>query len=243
MILSMKELPARRLLLENPEGLGRRRSILGSPGRDSRPASDQLAGINIPRAASPGSSAVFPGKHERGECLEAQPDIARFEALLLPHLDAAYNLARWLTHDDQEAQEIVQEAFVRALRFFGGFRGGDGRAWLLTIVRNTCFGRMRRERPGDLTTPFDEEVHGLDREEPGPETALLIADDARAVFRALEDLAVEFREVLVLREIEGLSYKEIADVTGVPIGTVMSRLARARRQIQIRLAGRQRKEV
>jgi len=186
---------------------------------------------------------VRPGARVRGDSLEVQPDIPRFERLLLPHLDAAFNLARWLTRDNQEAEEVVQEAFLRALRFFGGFRGGDGRAWLLTIVRNTCFGRMRRERPGDLATPFDEEVHGLDREEPGPEAALLIADDARAVSRELRDLPVEFREVLVLREIEGLSYKEIAGVTGLPIGTVMSRLARARRRIQLRLAGRQRKEV
>ncbi len=175
--------------------------------------------------------------------MEGQPDIPRFERLLLPHLDAAFNLARWLTHDNQEAEEIVQEAFVRALRFFGGFRGGDGRAWLLTIVRNTCYSRMRQDRLGDLSTPFDEEVHGLDREEPDAEAALLVAADGRAISQALQDLPVEFREILVLREIEALSYKEIADVTGHPIGTVMSRLARARRRMQIRLAGRLKKEV
>jgi RNA polymerase sigma-70 factor (ECF subfamily) len=175
--------------------------------------------------------------------LEVQPDIPRFEALLLPHLDAAYNLARWLTRNDQEAEEIVQDSFVRALRFFGGFRGGDGRAWLLTIVRNTCFGRMRRERPGDLATPFDEEVHGVDSGEKDPEAALLLAADGRAVSQALQDLPVEFREILVLREIEGLSYKEISEVTGHPIGTVMSRLARARKRMQIRLAALIRKEV
>jgi RNA polymerase sigma-70 factor (ECF subfamily) len=175
--------------------------------------------------------------------LEVQPDIPRFEALLLPHLDAAYNLARWLTRNDQEAEEIVQDSFVRALRFFGGFRGGDGRAWLLTIVRNTCFGRMRRERPGDLTTPFDEEVHGVDNEERDPEAALLQAADGRVVSQALQDLPVEFREILVLREIEGLSYKEISEVTGHPIGTVMSRLARARKRMQLRLAALIRKEA
>src|SRR5882724_467613 len=176
-----------------------------------------------------------------GDRPEIRPDIPRFEALVLPHLDSAFNLARWLTRDDQEAEEIVQEAFVRALRFFAGYRGGDVRAWLLTIVRNTCYDRMRRERPGGLTTEFDEEVHGVDRDEPGPEAAMLIAESAQAVSRALDELPLEFREALVLREIEGLSYKEIAEVTGLPIGTVMSRLARARRRMQVRLADRQRR--
>ena len=178
-----------------------------------------------------------------GDRLEGRPDIPRFEALVLPHLDAAFNLARWLTRDGQEAEEIVQEAFVRALRFFSGYRGGDVKAWLLAIVRNTCHDRMRRERPGGLTTEFDEEVHGVDRDEPGPEAAMLIAENSQAVSRALEELPLEFREALVLREIEGLSYKEIAGVTGLPIGTVMSRLARARRRMQAQLADRSRKEV
>jgi RNA polymerase sigma factor (sigma-70 family) len=177
-----------------------------------------------------------------GESSDVRGDIPRFEAVVLPHLDAAYNVARWLTRDDQEAQEIVQEAFVRALRFFAGYRGGDGKAWLLAIVRNTFFSRKRGGNRGESMTEFDEEVHAADRDEPGPEAALLIAEDARAVTRALEELPLEFREALVLREIEGLSYKEIADVTGLPIGTVMSRLARARRRMQVRLAGRQRKE-
>jgi len=166
-------------------------------------------------------------------------DTSRFEAVVLPYLDAAFNLARWLTRDDEEAQEVVQEAFVRALRFFDGYRGGDAKSWLLAIVRNTCYDRMRRQRPGELTTEFDEEVHGVDPEMPGPEAALLIAEDARVVSQALEEIPVEFREVLVLREIEGLSYKEIAGVTGHPVGTVMSRLARARRRMQQQLVGRQ----
>jgi RNA polymerase sigma-70 factor (ECF subfamily) len=174
-----------------------------------------------------------------GESSDVRGDIPRFEAVVLPHLDAAFNVARWLTRDDREAEEIVQEAFVRALRFFAGYRGGDGKAWLLAIVRNTFFSRKRGGHPGAAMTEFDEEVHGLDRDEPGPEAALLIAEDSRAVARALEELPVEFREVLVLREIEGLSYKEIADVTGLPIGTVMSRLARARRRMQQRLVGQQ----
>jgi len=174
--------------------------------------------------------------------LEAEPDVPRFERLLLPHLDAAFNLARWLARDDTEAEEIVQEAFVRALRFFGGFRGGDGRAWLLTIVRNTCYSRGRRDRIDASATPFDEEVHGVDVDA-GPEAALLVAADSKKVAQALEGLPVEFREILVLRELEGLSYKEIADVTGVPVGTVMSRLARARKRMALQLAGRPGKEA
>jgi RNA polymerase sigma-70 factor, ECF subfamily len=175
--------------------------------------------------------------------LRGQDDATRFEDLFLPHLDAAFNLARWLTRDDVEAEEVVQEAFVRALRFFGGFRGKDGRAWLLAIVRNTCFGRMRSEGPPDRSTPFDEEIHGVDREESDPEEAVLNAADGRAITQALEELPFEFREVLVLREIEGLSYKEISGVTGVPTGTVMSRLSRARKRMQLALGGRLRKEV
>ena len=177
-----------------------------------------------------------------GESSDVRKDIPRFEAVVLPHLDAAFNVARWLTRDDQEAEEIVQEAFVRALRFFAGYRGGDGKAWLLAIVRNTFFSHKRGGNPGAAMTEFDEEVHGVDRDEPGPEAALLIAEDASAVGRALEELPVEFREALVLREIEGLSYKEIAGVTGLPIGTVMSRLARARRRMQQTLSGPRRKE-
>jgi RNA polymerase sigma factor (sigma-70 family) len=161
----------------------------------------------------------------------------RFEDAVLPHLDAAYNLARWLMRDDHEAQDAVQDACVRALRFFAGFRGGDGRVWLLSIVRNTCFSRMRSGQPRRGDTEFDEQSHGIDDHEANPETLLLRSRDEAALRRALEALPPEFREVIVMRELEGLSYKEIADVAELPIGTVMSRLARARKRLAHELAG------
>ncbi len=155
---------------------------------------------------------------------------------MLPHLDAAYNLARWLTHNDQDAEDVVQEAYLRALRFFESFRGGDGRPWLLAIVRNACYDWLRRRGPIDLATPFDEEIHSSDASPQTPETELLRRADREAVRRALEGLPVAWREVLVLREFEGLSYKEIAGIAGVPIGTVMSRLARARARLEQQFA-------
>jgi len=161
----------------------------------------------------------------------------RFEDAVLPHLDAAYNLARWLMRDDHEAQDAVQDACVRALRFFSGFHGGDGRVWLLSIVRNTCFSRMRSRRPHQGDMEFDEQAHGIDDEAANPERLLLRSRDEAALRRALEALPPEFREVIVMRELEGLSYKEIADVAELPIGTVMSRLARARKRLAYELAG------
>jgi RNA polymerase sigma-70 factor (ECF subfamily) len=168
--------------------------------------------------------------------LEEPDKLARFEQAVLPHLDAAYNLARWLVRDDADAQDVVQEAALRAFKFFGGFRGGDGRAWLLAIVRNVCHTWLRRNRARDLMTPLDEEAHGDGGDD--PETILLGSVEAQALKRALEELPAEFREVLILREMEGLSYKEIAGVADVPVGTVMSRLARARKRLQQRLGRR-----
>jgi RNA polymerase sigma-70 factor (ECF subfamily) len=161
----------------------------------------------------------------------------RFEDAVVPHLDAAYNLARWLMRDDHEARDAVQDACVRALRFFSGFHGGDGRVWLLSIVRNTCFSRMRSRRPHQGDMEFDEQAHGIDDEAANPERLLLRSRDEAALRRALEALPPEFREVIVMRELEGLSYKEIADVAELPIGTVMSRLARARKRLAYELAG------
>ncbi len=164
---------------------------------------------------------------------------SRFEDLFLPHLDAAYNLARWLCGNGEDAEDVVQEAFARALKFFSSFRDGDPRAWLLAIVRNTYYSEWRRRR-GVSSVQFDEELHVIDSENPpptmgrvtaNPEAQLSRMQDARLLDRALEALAPEFREPLVLREIEDLSYKEIAAVLGVPIGTVMSRLSRARRML------------
>jgi RNA polymerase sigma factor (sigma-70 family) len=157
--------------------------------------------------------------------------LASFERLLLPHLDAAYNLARWISGNNQDAEDMVQEAYLRALKSFDGFRGGDGRAWLLTIVRNTCYTWLQQNRSNELSTAFDEEIHNAHEEAPSPETLLLRSADRELVKKALQELAVDFREVLIMRELEGLSYKEIAGVAAIPIGTVMSRLARARTQL------------
>jgi RNA polymerase sigma-70 factor, ECF subfamily len=157
--------------------------------------------------------------------------LSRFEQAVLPHLDAAYNLARWLTRSDQDAEDVVQTACLRALQFFDGFHGGNARAWLLAIVRNTFYSWLQQQNRGHELTPFDEEEHpapaGAD-----PEAQLLRQADGRLLRQGFEALPLPFREAIVLREIEGLSYKEIAAVAGIPIGTVMSRLARARRQLQ-----------
>jgi RNA polymerase sigma factor (sigma-70 family) len=174
------------------------------------------------------------GHWTREKPLPEQNKLARFEQAVLPHLDAAYNLARWLTRNDADAEDVVQEAFLRAHRFFGGFHGGDSRAWLLTIVRNTCYTWLQQNRARDLTTPFDEEIHSVEGD--NPETVFVRNADQQMLKRALEELPVEFREVMILRELEGLTYKEIAGVTDVPVGTVMSRLARARQRLKLRLA-------
>jgi RNA polymerase sigma-70 factor (ECF subfamily) len=155
-----------------------------------------------------------------------------FEKAVLPHLNAAYNLARWLTRNDHDAEDVVQDAYLRALRFFGGFRGDDGRAWLLAIVRNTCYDFLRSHRPQELAEAFDEEVHTTVDDSQSPEVVLMRRADQAMVRRALETLPVPLREVIILRELEGLSYKEIADAAGIKIGTVMSRLARARARLQ-----------
>lgn len=157
----------------------------------------------------------------------------RFEAAILPHLDAAYNLARWLTRHDDDAEDVVQTACLRALRFFDGFQGGNPRGWLLTIVRNTFYSSLAQRRDQELSTPFDEEVHTSEQAGVGdPEVELLRHADAALLRQGFAALPLPFREVMVLREIEGLPYKEIAAVAGIPIGTVMSRLARARRLLQ-----------
>jgi RNA polymerase sigma factor (sigma-70 family) len=157
---------------------------------------------------------------------------SRFDRAILPHLDAAYNLARWLTRDENEAADAVQDACLRALRFIGGFRGGDGRSWLLAIVRNTCYSRLKRSAGRANETEFDDEIHSPGNETANPEVLLDRGRDTEMLRHALEELPEEFREVIVMRELEGMGYKEIAEVAGVPIGTVMSRLARARQRLQ-----------
>jgi RNA polymerase sigma-70 factor (ECF subfamily) len=154
-----------------------------------------------------------------------------FEELVLPHLDAAYNYARWLAGSDAEAEDVVQDACVRAMRFFSSLRGDNARAWLFTIVRNTWYSRFsRRAGKAEVATLDDMAAEppddGLD-----PEALLFQQDAVSRVRHALDQLPVDFREVIVLRELEGLSYKEIAAVAGVPVGTVMSRLARARERL------------
>ncbi len=159
-----------------------------------------------------------------------QSKLAYFEQTVLSNLDAAYNLARWLTRDDRDAEDVVQEACLRAFRFFDSFHGGDSRAWLLTIVRHTCYTWLRKNRAHELVT-FDEELDSFEAEA-NPEELLLQSVDQQSLRKAVEELPIEFREVIILRELEGLSYKEIASVTGIPLGTVMSRLARARKRLQ-----------
>ena len=153
-----------------------------------------------------------------------------FEASLLPHLDAAYNLARWLTRDPTDADDVVQEAYMRAIRFFDGFHGGDSRAWLLKIVRNTCYTWLRKNRPREIVYELDEEQHEASTGD--PEIVLQESVDRQLVRKLLDELPAEYREIVVLRDIEGLSYKEISAVTEMPLGTVMSRLSRARKRLQ-----------
>ena len=150
-----------------------------------------------------------------------------FDDVVLPHLDAAHRLARWLMRNQHDAEDVVQEASLRALRYFRTFTGGDGRAWFLRIVRNTCAG-WRGRRFDAVTDPFDEEQHYSNQAASDPETLLLQTDDATLVARAMRNLPSRFHQLLVLRELEGLSYRELADVMGIPMGTVMSSLSRAR---------------
>jgi RNA polymerase sigma factor (sigma-70 family) len=160
-----------------------------------------------------------------------------FEETFLPHLPSAYNLARWLTHNGHDADDVVQEAYLRAIRSFSGFRGGDGRAWLLAIVRNTCLTWLQHNRPPGRTVPFDAARHDRPTENVEP------TDGRELLQQALADLPAEFREAVVLREMEGLSYKEVAAVTGVPIGTLMSRLSRGRGILRQMTAGRRPEDV
>jgi RNA polymerase sigma-70 factor (ECF subfamily) len=164
--------------------------------------------------------------------------LARFEQIILPHLDAGYNLARWLTRNDHDAQDMVQEAYLRAFKFFDAFRGVDGRAWLLTIVRNTCYSWLQQNRAHEITTVFNEEIHSVDSDTSDPATLALHSADQQILRQALDELPVEFREVVVLRDLEGFSYREIADIVNIPAGTVMSRLARARERLKQLLCNR-----
>lgn len=183
-----------------------------------------------------------PTAKTKGPPLPNRSQTTRFEETVLPHLDAAYNLARWLTRNHHDAEDVMQDAFLRAYRFFGGCRPGEARPWLLRIVRNAAYDWLHANRPA--------EVHGfadLDPSDPDgaacvedvfhappddPETAVLKEAERRLLNRLIAELPVEYRETVVLRDLEGLSYREIAEVAGVPVGTVMSRLSRARDRLQ-----------
>jgi RNA polymerase sigma-70 factor (ECF subfamily) len=163
------------------------------------------------------------------DVLEMQERV-RFEQLVLPHVDAAFNLARWVLRGRNDAEDVAQEALLRAYRFFRGFNGADARAWLLQIVRNACYSWLEKNRPMELSTEFDEQLYP--QASVTPESLAIAGDDKERLTRALESLPPRFREVLVLRELEGCSYKEIASITAMPIGSVMSALSRARQRLQ-----------
>ena len=163
-----------------------------------------------------------------------EAELARFESLLLPHLDAAYTLARYLTRDPHDADDVVQDAFLRALKYWGSFKGGDARAWLLTIVRNVCHSMWSGQKPAE---EFDEELHGGEESAEPADARALRAETRETLREALDSLPLEFREVLVLREIQGLSYDEITQIAQIPLGTVMSRLSRARARLERALQG------
>jgi RNA polymerase sigma-70 factor (ECF subfamily) len=171
-----------------------------------------------------------------------QTKTTRFEQAVLPHLDSAYNLARWLVRNEDDAEDLVQEAYLRAFKFFDGFHGGNSRAWLLTIVRHTCYSWLHQHRAPDLLTVFDEELHSGGCDTYNPERLLLQQIDQQTLRAAVAALPVGYREVVILRDLEGLAYKEIAAVAGIPLGTVMSRLARAHQRLQIDLTARLHKE-
>jgi RNA polymerase sigma-70 factor (ECF subfamily) len=166
----------------------------------------------------------------------APTETSTFEQLMLPHLDSAYNLSQWLLRDPHDAEDAVQDACLRAFRAFAGFRGADGRAWFLTIVRNVCYSRLRQGKRESMTVAFEEDLHGISHD-PGEANAQSWLEAKGAQLKqALERLPAEYREVIVLHDVEGLSYRDIAGVAEIPLGTVMSRLARARARVQTELA-------
>jgi RNA polymerase sigma-70 factor (ECF subfamily) len=171
--------------------------------------------------------------------------MGRFETTVLPHLDAAYNLARWLTRNDQDAQDVVQESFMRALRYFDAMKGAEARPWILAIVRNTCYTWLEKNRPADVV-PLDDGESGAAPPAAAintitPEVILLQSANRKLVNQALEDLPVGYREVIVMREIEDMSYRDIASVAGIPMGTVMSRLSRGRELLRASIEIRMRR--
>jgi RNA polymerase sigma factor (sigma-70 family) len=182
--------------------------------------------------------ATFRKRDERLDSDERR----QFEQIMLPHLDAVFNLARWLIQDEHAAEDVAQEAFVRAARYFDSFRGGDGRAWLLSIVRRASFDWLAKRKAQPLET-FDEEIHNFDDSAADPQILAMRSFEQARVRQALEELPLPLREVLVLRELEGLSYQQVAAVAEIPIGTAMSRISRGRQQLQRRLASTEQSEA
>jgi RNA polymerase sigma-70 factor (ECF subfamily) len=180
-----------------------------------------------------GDGVRFYGRH----FVRSQDRLIRFEQQISPHLRAAYNLARWLTGSHEDAEDVVQEAFLRAFSAFDNLRNDDGKAWLLAIVRNTALTWIKRNRAVLPISALNQEIDDRREPSPDPEQMLLILADGQEIRRALQQLPLEFREVIVLREIEGLAYKEIAAAVGVPLGTVMSRLARGREWLRRIVSG------
>ena len=175
--------------------------------------------------------------------MEEQRKYGTFEQVVLPHLDSAYNLARWLTRREHDAEDVVQEAYLRAFSAFDQFHGGDARFWVLKIVRNTCYTWLARNRRREAADSFDQTLHDVASSEFDPQVILEQQIDSAALRKAIEDLPVEFREVLILREFEGLSYQQVASVANLPVGTVMSRLARARARLAETLGAKGQREV
>lgn len=157
---------------------------------------------------------------------------AQFEQAILPHLNAAYNLAHWIVNNEQDAEDIVQESFLRAYKYFASYQGGNSRSWLLAIVRNLCYSWIQQHRAQDISVELDDEIASDEMDPGNPEILEQVKSNRQEVAKALEALPVEYRELIVLRELEEMSYKEIAHIAGIPLGTVMSRLARARQRLK-----------
>lgn len=174
--------------------------------------------------------------------MQEKKETYNFEATILPHLNAAFNFARWLTRNDEDAADIVQDACLRAFRFFKGYRGGDGRSWFLTIVRNIFYTNINRQKKLESLIYQSDDIPDIESYESSPEIIFLQNEDTLQVQNALQELPVEFREVIILRELEGFSYKEIADIIEVPLGTVMSRLSRGRKFLYMSLNNHYRNE-
>lgn len=158
--------------------------------------------------------------------------LALFEQSIVPHLNAAYDLGVWLTRNSHDAEDVVQEAYLRAFQFFDGFHGGDEKAWLLTVVRNTCHTWLRREKGTRTMVMFEEQMHGSELDRADPEGMLLEKFNVGSLRDCLKALPVDYREVVILRELEEMSYRDIADLIKIPLGTVMSRLSRGRRRLE-----------